>query len=319
MLHEKADLLLQPWAPVRVPDNIPHGDMPGDKVQITQSHIDKAAVIFPRLQHLLHPLLKRHPNCRGVISVCGGSGVGKSEIASVLSYYLHQLGIQAYILSGDNYPRRIPRDNDLERLRIYRVGGLKGLIYSGLYTSNVAEDLKSMWETGLDASPVAIENNHFMEVYQKAGQDALTRYLGTDLEIDFAEINDIIARFKQGSPFLFLKRMGREPSELWYDQVDFREISVLIIEWTHGNSDWLQGVDIPILLDSTPAETLAHRKARSRDGGVDSPFTTTVLEIEQKKLESQASKAKMILSKGGRLLSQSEYLAQRLTPEEEDK
>ena len=29
-------------------------------------------------------------------------------------------GVGAYVMSGDNYPRRIPRDNDAERLRTYR-------------------------------------------------------------------------------------------------------------------------------------------------------------------------------------------------------
>ena len=32
--------------------------------------------------------------------VCGGSGVGKSEIASVLSYYLNRLGLGSYTLSA---------------------------------------------------------------------------------------------------------------------------------------------------------------------------------------------------------------------------
>ena len=82
---------------------------------------------------------------------------------------------------------------------------------------------------------------------------------------------------------------------------------MLIVEWTHGNSDYLEGVDIPVLLNSTPAETLAHRRARNRDGKTDSAFTTLVLEIEQQKLEDQARKARLILSKQGELLSYAEY------------
>jgi alpha-galactosidase len=81
--------------------------------------------------------------------------------------------------------------------------------------------------------------------------------------------------------------------------VDFQYIKVLIIEWTHGNSDFFEGVDIPVLLNSTPEETLEHRKSRNRDGGADSPFTTMVLEIEQQMLASQAGKAKLIMSKSG--------------------
>ncbi len=56
---------------------------------------------------------------------------------------------------------------------------------------------------------------------------------------------------------------------------------MLVIEWTHGNNPNLNGVDVPILLNSTPEETLAHRRARNRDGKTDSPFTTMVLAIEQ--------------------------------------
>ena len=62
-----------------------------------------------------------------------------------------------------------------------------------------------------------------------------------------------------------------------YEEVDFSEKDILIIEWTHGNSKNYTGVDIPVLLNSTPKETLAHRRSRNRDGAVDSPFTTLVL------------------------------------------
>ena len=93
--------------------------------------------------------------------------------------------------------------------------------------------------------------------------------------------------------------MGREETALWYEAVDFTGVRILLIEWTHANSDNLHGVDVPVLLNSTPAETLAHRKARHRDGGTDSPFTTMVLALEQKQLEAQAVKAKLIVSKSG--------------------
>ena len=66
-------------------------------------------------------------------------------------------------------------------------------------------------------------------------------------------------------------------------------------------------MDIPILLNSTPEETLAHRRARNRDGKTDSAFTTMVLGIEQKKLHEQARKAKIIVSKDGELLNFAKY------------
>lgn len=104
--------------------------------------------------------------------------------------------------------------------------------------------------------------------------------------------------------------MGRKDTELWYEKVDFSGVQVLVIEWTHGNSDNYRGVDIPVLLNSTPRETLAHRRARKRDGATDSLFTMMVLEIEQEMLEQQASKAKIIISKRGELLSYGAYCRQ---------
>ena len=86
-----------------------------------------------------------------------------------------------------------------------------------------------------------------------------------------------------------------------------KRTGILIIEWTHGKSDFFSGVDIPVLLNSTPTETLQYRIARNRDGEADSPFVTRVLEIEQRKLHEQAHKAKIILSKAGELLSFEQY------------
>ena len=96
--------------------------------------------------------------------------------------------------------------------------------------------------------------------------------------------------------------MGRDEASLWYDEVDMRDTKVLILEWTHGNSDYLSNVDIPILLNSTPEETLEHRRSRNRDGKLDSPFTMLILNIEQEKIKSQASKAKIIITKSGELI-----------------
>ena len=146
-----------------------------------------------------------------------------------------------------------------------------------------------------------------MCVYQKAGRCRLSEYLGSQMEINFDEIGDIVARFKQGAQSLYLKRMGREREALWYDEVDMRDVQVLVIEWTHGNSDHYQGVDIPVLLSSTPAETLAHRRARNRDGRPDAPFITRVLGIEQRMLEAQAHKARVILSKAGEVLTYAQF------------
>ncbi len=237
--------------------NLPHGDMPGDKIQIEQSHIDKAKKIYPVLRTLL-------PERKTIVCVCGGSGVGKSEIASLLAGLLQEDGIKTYVMSGDNYPHRIPAENDAERERVYAVGG----------------------------------------------RAALANYLGSPKEIDFALVDSNLVDFKAGKQCIRMKRMGRTTDALWFDEVDVSDTQVLILEWTHGNSDYLTQVDIPILLNSTPEETLAHRRARSRDKGVDSPFTTMVLELEQIKLVRQAHKAKIIVTKGGELISYAEFCKQ---------
>ena len=295
------------WTPPEVADTIVQGDMPGDSVHIEPIHTRKANVIFPALCELLNPLQKDNPYRRTVVAVCGGSGVGKSETASLLSAYFQKAGVGSYTLSGDNYPRRIPRYNDAERLRIYRRFGIRGLVQSGLYTQERGDEVRVLQRENRDADSSLVAGNAWMSVYQREGSSALAAYLGSPMEIDFDELNDIISQFKNGAQSIYLKRMGREETEQWYEAVDFTAVNVLIIEWTHANSDYLHGVDVPVLLHSTPVETLQHRKARRRDGGTDSPFTTMVLGLEQRQLEMQAHKAKLIVSRSAALLSYAAY------------
>lgn len=287
--------------------NIRTGDMPGDQVQITSAHIDKGAAIFPRLVELLEPLLNGQG--RAVISVHGGSGVGKSEVGSVLAHALAQNGVGTYVLSGDNYPRRIPAANDAERLRVFRVGALRGLLAAGDYDDQVRADLDTLIAGNTDADPALVTDRPWLSTYQRAGRAALRGYLGTPNEIDFDEVSAILADFHAGADVLRLKRMGRTPDALWYDTVDVHDTQVIVVEWTHGNNPNLHGVDIAVLLNSTPEETLAHRRSRNRDGAVDSPFTTMVLQLEQDLLQAQAPTAAMIVSKSGELLTYPEYLA----------
>ena len=284
--------------------NVVHGDMPGDKVSIDDTHIAKAKTIFVELLDKVKQLNKE----KIVISVCGGSGVGKSETASLLSYFFKSMGIGSYTLSGDNYPRRIPMYNDGERLHIFRESAIRGMIKDGTYTKERFDIIHKFQEENMDANKANVENYPWYESYIKNGSEGLAVYLGTDNEIDFKQIESIVKEFKDGKSKIYLKRMGRDAAALWYDEVDFSEINILIIEWTHGNSKNYNGVDIPILLNSTPAETLEHRRLRNRDGGIDSPFTTLVLELEQNLLIRDAHKAKIILSKAGEILSYESYL-----------
>ena len=284
-----------------VPGEIPGGDMPGDVIKIGEGHIAKAKLIMKELTKLLPAAAEKGK--KTVISVFGGSGVGKSEIASLLAFYLNAAGIGSYVLSGDNYPRRIPLYNDAERLSVFRAAGLKGLLTAGLYSDEVQKTLLTLWEDETDPEPKKTEEYPWLAAYQKAGRRALSAYLGTSLEQDYDEINGIIADFKAGKSEIFLKRMGRTEEQRWYSRVDFSDTDVLIIEWTHGGNAALRGIDIPILLNSTPEETREHRRLRARDGKTDSAFTTMVLEIEQAELDARAFTAAIRISKAGELMT----------------
>ncbi|MBR5755757.1 MAG: hypothetical protein IKX97_08090, partial [Erysipelotrichaceae bacterium] len=132
-------------------------------------------------------------------------------------------------------------------------------------------------------------------------------YLGTEKEQDYVQINQILKAFKSGEDRIYLKRMGRSEDERWYDEVDFSDTGVLIIEWTHGGNRNIEGIDIPVLLNSTPEETREHRRLRARDGKTDSAFTTMVLEIEQMELDDRASSAAIIMSKAGEFLDPASF------------
>lgn len=303
------------WSPPSIAsvDDILKGDMPGDVIHISESHIKKTNMIFPKLLELIVNQLKEEDKV--VISIHGGSGVGKSETGALVGHYLKELGLGTYILSGDNYPRRIPKYNDLERIRVYMDAGVKGLLANKLFTPDVKEVLFELWAKEEDANRALRKQYPWLETYQLSGERALKDYLGTSYEINFNEINQIIDDFKRAKSEIYLKRMGRSVKELWYDSIDFTDIDVLIIEWTHGNNQYLQGVDIPVLLNSTPEETLAHRQARNRDGKTDSAFVKTVLKLEQNLLFSQANRAKLIVSKSGEIISYETYLKQMTDPE----
>ncbi len=293
------------WNPPQVNlSSVKTGDMPGDKIQINQSHIDKATTIFP---HLLRELEGRNGR-RLVVSVYGGSGVGKSEIGSVLGYYCNQQNHPAYILSGDNYPHRIPKFNDIERLSVFRNAGLNAFARSKQFSNDRMKKLQQKWPDMADINPQTFtgEESAWMNAYFNAGREALAAYLGSEREIDFSTVNHIIQLFKSGENRLNLKRMGRTTEDIRFEAVDFTGIQVLIIEWTHGNNPLLAGIDFPLFLFSTPAETLAHRLARGRDKNTDTPLISLVLAIEHEKLISQAGAAKLILSKNGDLISLAE-------------
>ena len=294
MILEKQDSLCFP-APV---EDMPHGDMPGDKVIISDALIPHAQTLFK----LLVKLMCEKGDDKYVISTFGGSGSGKSVTTSLLTYYFNEAGIRTYAMSGDNYPRRIPEYNDAERISIFRSEGLKGLVKENLYSVEVQKQLDALWLKETDSDPKETEEFPWLKVYQEYGRKGLKGYLGEEKEQDFDQVNEILASFKRGDEKIWMKRMGRSEEQRWYDEVDFSDTDVLILEWTHSGAEQVKGVDIAVCLRSTPEETKAYRLFRARDGKADSAFVTMVLEIEQEKLDHRMEKADVILSKEGEVL-----------------
>ena len=128
-------------------------------------------------------------------------------------------------------------------------------------------------------------------MYKEAGEDGLRGYLGTKKEIDFDRINEVLAAFHEGKDTITLRHMGREDGEISSEETDFSGISVLLLEWTHGGSDDLHGVDLSVFLESSPEETKERRIRRNRDENAASPFICRVVELEQEKLEVQRKNA----------------------------
>ena len=98
--------------------------------------------------------------------------------------------------------------------------------------------------------------------------------------------------------------MGREDGDISYEETDFSGISVMLLEWTHGGSEYVNGVDLPIFLESSPEETKARRIRRNRDENAASPFICRVVELEQEKLDMQREHAGLIVGKDGDVYEQ---------------
>ena len=219
--------------------------------QFSLTELKEAGTLYEKVQKWCD----RNAKNRVVISLYGGSGSGKTTLATALQQYFLNDGTGCYLLSGDDYPHRIPKRNDEERMRVYK----------------------------------------------ETGEDGLRGYLGTKKEIDFDRINEVLAAFHEGKDTITLRHMGREDGEISSEETDFSGISVLLLEWTHGGSDDLHGVDLPVFLESSPEETKERRIRRNRDENAASPFICRVVELEQEKLEVQRKNAGLIVGKDGRV------------------
>lgn len=265
---------------------------------LAREQIRNAERLFP----LILKKTEERKEKKTIISVSGGSGVGKTGMAFLLQNMFEKQGKKSLIISGDNYPHRIPMYNDAERIARFRMSGLNGLITERLYTDEVKEKLLELQKAGRDAEEQ--EDMQWLSIYQKYGDKALTDYLGTDQELDYEAVSNLLMQFHGGTSQLMLRHMGRTPDDIWYDRMDVSDTDILILEWTHGNSACLQGVDVSVVLISTPEETLENRKKRNRDTAIDSPFVARVLRIEQKKINDGLERADIIQDMHGRIYTE---------------
>ncbi|MBN8548956.1 MAG: hypothetical protein J0M12_06550 [Deltaproteobacteria bacterium] len=218
------------------------GDMVGDKPLIGPSHILRAKNLYVELKSL---------KPKSVIAICGPSGSGKSEIASLLGSAFIRDGRPAYVLSCDNYPWRPPRSNDAHRVALH----------------------------------------------EQYGERGLEGYLGTNHEIDFGRIADLVREFKNGAPSLALRIMDTTNHFVHNDRMilDTSGIDVLVLEGTWAGT--IVGPDSRVFLETNFQETLEHRRKRARDPIT--PFGETVLGIEQAKLDKIKEQCELVVNVAG--------------------
>lgn len=275
-------------------DTLSGGNTPGGLLSFHPEIIQRAQKLYPLIVRRIQP--------KCVITLSGGSGSGKTSIASVLGYLLNSDGIKTHILSGDNYPHRIPHYNDAERIGLFRSGGLKTMVEKGKYTEERCTILHQWQKDFSDAEPSHVQGNEWFETYLSGGEKALKEYLGTERELDFEQIENVLKEFKSGKKKIMLRRIGNDLCDLWYDEIDVGSVDVIILEWTHANSTKFSGSDIRIVLESTPEETLMRRVARNRNPFADSAFLKTVLRIEQNLVSAQVKSADIVALLNGEIL-----------------
>lgn len=281
---------------------IPGGDMPGDSININDKAVLAAEKFFPVIRERLARSVENNPYGRTVISVSGGSGSGKTCLSALVAFYLNQCGIGARIISGDNYVHRIPVENDAERLRVFRHNGIAAMVSSGLFDNGIFEKLQRYQRQQNETGHAKDIDEPWFRTYIEGGKAALEQHLGSRNEQNFDMLNDIIRAFKDGAEDLWLRRMGRDNTALWYEKADMADVHVLILEWTHGLSKLLSGIDTRVFIYSTPEETYASRIERSRDENARTDFIQSVIAIEQKLLMERVPAADIIISRAGELL-----------------
>ena len=243
-----------------------------------------------------------------VIAISGGSGVGKSTTANLIHQYLENLGIGCALIGGDEYPWRIPVQNDAERLRILRQAGVKGMLSDGVFDDKSWKELNALQKQMVDADPKYSEVYLWHRSYLSHGRKALAGFLGSASEQDYADVQALIDAFHEGKTQIPLRKLGDEEADFHYETGNFADKKVLLLEWTHAGNPTLQGIDLNLFLYSSPEDTLERRKRRARNANTDTPLIALVLELEQIMLNENAKHADIIQLMDGKILSRADYL-----------
>lgn len=100
-------------------------------------------------------------------------------------------------------------------------------------------------------------------IFNEKGRDALSKYLGSEEEILFSRLEQIIKDFKSGENKVNLRRIDMTSGTIT-DIVpeDITDISVLVFEGTWSCK--IPGVDFPVFLDTDYLKSKKHREARNR-------------------------------------------------------
>jgi alpha-galactosidase len=142
--------------------------------------------------------------------------------------------------------------------------------------------------------PPRMNDAHRVEIFEEQKENGLREYLGTENEIDFPRLGQLVAAFKRGEPTLSLRIMNAAEHYVQENDrvLDVSNIKVLVLEgtWSH----FVPGADARVYLETNFRETLEHRKARARDPIT--PFTEMVLQIEHAKLEPVFQRAGVIVA-----------------------
>ena len=203
--------------------------------------------------------------------------------------------------------KRINNQDERVVISIFGGSGCGKTTKADILSQYFQNDGKGCYVLAGDNYPIRISKHNDEErqrIYNEKGIDGLKEYLGTPEEIEFDKVNKVISEFKAGESIITIKKMGREEGEISYKEIDFSGIQILLIEWTHGGSEYLSGVDLSIYIDSTLEGTLKNRLKGGRDDNAASELIRTILDIEQDKLLNQAKSANITVARDGGIYEQ---------------